>query len=261
MPELPDVEVYRRHVSATALHKRIEHVHVEDDSILHDTSPQGLGRVLRHKSFRSTIRHGKHLLVAVNEKKWLAMHFGMTGDIKTIHQREDTPDHTRLLISFDNGDHLAYISPRKLGQISFIESPDKWLQQQQLGPDALALSEAEFMNRAKGRRGSVKSWLMNQKMIAGIGNIYADEILFHAGIHPRHAVNHLDRETCKRLYQTMRPVLEAAIEAHADPGQMPSTWLLPHRSKGENCPACGATLATVKVSGRTAWYCPQCQPS
>ncbi|PLW81355.1 DNA-formamidopyrimidine glycosylase [Kineobactrum sediminis] len=261
MPELPDVEVYRRHVSATALHKRIEHVHVEDAAILHDTSAQGLGRALRHKSFRSTIRHGKHLLVEVNEKKWLAMHFGMTGDIKYIHQREQAPDHTRLLISFDNGDRLAYISPRKLGQITFTESPEQWLQQQQLGPDAIALSEADFMDRAKDRRGSVKSWLMDQKMIAGIGNVYADEILFHAGIHPRQPVNRLDRETCKRLYQAIRPVLEGAIEAHADPEQMPSGWLLPHRSKGEHCPACGEALATTKVSGRTAWYCPQCQDS
>lgn len=259
MPELPDVEVYRQYLNAKALHQPVEKVHVESPSILKETSPQSLGHALKHKAFNSINRQGKYLFISISDEQWLVMHFGMTGDIKYFQKETETPDYSRLLIDFENGYHLAYISPRKLGRISLTNSPEKWLHTHKLGPDAFELSEEAFIEQAENSRGAVKSWLMNQKIIAGIGNVYSDEILFQSGIHPKSSLKDLNSSKLEKLYKTMHKVLNKAISAHADPEQMPANFLLPHRKKGGHCPACDTPLKTVKIAGRTAWYCPHCQ--
>ena len=259
MPELPDVEVYRRYLNSTSLNQRIEHIHVESPSILYETTPQGLGYALKHKSFRSTKRHGKYLFVATGNEKWLIMHFGMTGDVKYFKHETETPDYTQFLITFENGFHLAYVAPRKLGRIALTDSPQTWIKEHELGPDAFDLTEEEFVKQAAKRRGGVKSWLMDQTSIAGIGNIYSDEILFQAGIHPRRSVSSLDKTAWNTLYKAMRDVLEAAISAGASTDKIPSTFLLPHRKQGGRCPRCDTPVEAVKAAGRTAWYCPRCQ--
>ena len=258
MPELPDVEVYRQYLNSTALHQRIEHVHVASDSILSETTPQGLGQALRHRSFHSVERHGKYLFIDT-DNKWLVMHFGMTGNIRYFQERQEIPDFTRLLFAFENGYRLAYIAPRKLGRIALSDSPQAWIKRHNLGPDALELTEDQFIRAAAQRRGSVKSWIMNQQRIAGIGNIYSDEILFQARVHPQHLLNNLDRRVLKRIYESTQAVIKDAINARADPERMPAGFLLPHRKQGEYCPACDTPLESVKAAGRTAWYCPNCQ--
>lgn len=261
MPELPDVETYRRYLDATSLHQRIAQVQVESPSILFETSPQGLGHALKHKSFQSTQRRGKYLFIAVDSDKWLVMHFGMSGELRYFKNEAETPDFTRCLITFENGFHLAYIAPRKLGRIALTDSPQTWINDNSLGPDAYGLSEKEFIELATKVRGTIKSWLMDQSHIAGIGNIYSDEILFQAGIHPKRSVNNLDKADWNKLYKAMRHVLETAIGVGADPEELPTGFLLPHRKKGGHCPKCGSTVVSVKVGGRTAWYCPHCQGS
>ncbi len=261
MPELPDVEVYRRYINATSLHQPIERIHVQSPSILVETTPQGLGYALKDKSFHSTQRHGKYLFIDVGNGKWLLIHFGMTGDLKYFKHEDDTPAYTNLLIAFENGFHLAYIAPRKLGRIALIDSPQTWINENGLGQDALDLTEAEFIERAAPRRGGIKSWLMDQSSIAGIGNIYSDEILFQAGIHPTVSVRSLNKAALVRLYKTMLDVLKTAISAEADPDKMPSGFLLPNRKEGGHCPKCDTPLKAAKVVSRTAWYCPHCQGS
>jgi formamidopyrimidine-DNA glycosylase len=260
MPELPDVEVYRRYLNATALHQAIVHTRTEDASILSGVSPQGLGRALAHRSFESTGRHGKYLLVALQRGGWLVLHFGMTGMLKYFQDRGDIPRYTRALFSFENGFHLAYAAPRRLGSIRLVDSPQELVKSQRLGPDALAITLDEFREMAAGRRGAVKSWLMDQEAMAGIGNVYSDEILFQARIHPKRQVGQLDGATLKRLHGKLQKVLETAIGARANPQRMPSGFLLPHRQPGGSCPRCGTALETLRSGGRTAWYCPRCQP-
>jgi formamidopyrimidine-DNA glycosylase len=259
VPELPDVEVYRKYVNATALHKYIESTRVESAGILSGISTRGLGRALRHKSFESTCRHGKYLFIALSENGWLVMHFGMTGELKYFRDLQETPDYTRLLINFENGFHLAYIAPRKLGRITLTESPAAFMAQQKLGRDALDISETDFIELASKQRGNVKSWLMNQNIIAGIGNIYSDEILFQAGIRPGHPVKDLGEVAIRKLYKTMRSALQTAIRARANPERMPAGFLLPHRKQDGHCPRCRTHLVHIKVAGRSAWYCPRCQ--
>ena len=248
-----------RNLQATSLHQPVGRVHVEADEILHETSAQALGRALKHRRFESARRHGKYLLAAVEDGKWLVMHFGMTGELKYYGRDGEAPEYTGLLLAFENGDHLAYVAPRKLGRIALAESPESWSEKQELGPDALEISREEFEEMAESQRGGVKSWLMNQKRIAGIGNVYSDEILFQAGIDPRRKVEDLDPDECKTLFDAMRSVLQKAIDARADPAQMPDSFLLPQRHEDGHCPECDSPLENSTVNGRSSWYCPKCQ--
>ncbi|MBD3307187.1 Fpg/Nei family DNA glycosylase [candidate division KSB3 bacterium] len=261
MPELPDVEVLKQYVDATSLHQPITGVDVRAEAILEDTSPEKLSSVLHGSSLEQTARHGKHLFIHVDDEPWLGVHFGMTGFFKYFRDEDSEPPHTRLVISFDNGYHLAYDSQRKLGKITLIDQVSRYLQEQKLGPDALspAWDFDAFASALEGRRGMVKTALMNQEILAGIGNIYADEILFHAGISPKSSLSELDEKHLRTLFETMTEVLQTAVDCRADPAQLPDSFLLPHREEGAPCPRCGGTIATVKVSGRTSYYCPACQ--
>ncbi|ALP53895.1 hypothetical protein Tel_12545 [Candidatus Tenderia electrophaga] len=259
MPELADVEVFRQYLNATALHQEIAHTHVEGEQILAGTSPQGLGRALKNNQFDATRRHGKYLFIELHHGGWLVMHFGMTGRLSYFDGDRQTPEHTQLLLDFKNGRRLAYVAPRKLGRIELTRNPPTFIAAHELGPDALTPSLADFKRLAEGRRGSVKGWLMNQQVMAGIGNVYADEILFQARIHPRRKVQDLDARDLDTLYKKIHQVFDAAIAAKVAPDDMPDDFLLPHRKKGGNCPGCQGKVKQIAVSGRNGWYCPRCQ--
>lgn len=259
MPELPDVETFKRYLDSTSLKQAIQRVHALQPAILKDTSAQGLGRKLKGHRFERTRRHGKYLFVSLNKNGWIVMHFGMTGRLKYFKDSENVPEYTNLLFEFKNGFRLAYIAPRKLGMVSMVEEPEHFIHDRRLGPDALSIGYKHFRELAGKRRGNVKSWLMDQKSIAGIGNIYSDEILFQAGINSGRMASNLSGPETEKLFGKMREVLRTAIKAKADPARMPARWLLLHRKKGKNCPRCGVTLMTASVSGRTAYYCPKCQ--
>lgn len=260
MPELPDVEVFRRYVDATSLHQRVAGVQVPAPGVLRGTTPQGLGRALKGHCFERTRRHGKYVFVALESGRHLVLHFGMTGEPVYARNAAEPPEYTAARFRFAGGGSLAYVSPRKLGRIALIDSVSRYVEARELGPDALSLGEEEFRDLADGRRGSVKSWLMNQEIIAGIGNVYSDEILFRAGLHPRLPLNDLDAAGLEALRRAMRDVLREAIGAGAEPERMPESFLLPQRHEDGRCPGCGGRPQKITVSGRTAWFCPRCQP-
>ncbi|SDK30675.1 Fpg/Nei family DNA glycosylase [Microbulbifer yueqingensis] len=260
MPELPDVERFRRYLEATALHQRIVHLHVPGPELLVDTSPQGLGRTLGGAEFSSATRHGKYLFALTDTGKCLVLHFGMTGELAYSGRERPLPDYTQLEIDFEGDNRLAYIAPRKLGRIAVVNSPDEWISSRELGPDALEISEEAFLEQSSRSRSKVKSWLMDQHRLAGIGNYYSDEILFQSHLHPCASMGDLRESERRVLYQNMRRVLQLAIDRDADPAALPRSFLLPHRIKGERCPRCGGTLQQLEVGGRTAYFCPACQP-
>lgn len=146
-------------------------------------------------------------------------------------------------------------------RIGLIDEPAGFVEAEGLCPDALdsRLDRAAFREMLAGRRGMVKSALTGQSLIAGIGNIYGDEMLFQAAIHPKAAARELDEQQANALYRAMRHVLRLAIERQADPERLPRSWLLPHRREGERCPRCGGSIERVKVSRRTGYFCPACQ--
>ena len=261
MPELPDVEVFKQYFDPTSLHQKVKDVEVLRKRIVEGSTASELRSALKGRTFESTTRYAKYLFAKLDDGRWLVFHFGMTGFFKYFKRMEKEPPHDRLLFTFENGYHLAYDCQRLLGEVRVIEKFDEFLQEKHLGPDVLDrdFDFTAFKEVFAGRRGMVKSALMNQQILSGVGNVYSDEILFHAGIHPKTTINQLDQDALKKLYRNMRDVLKAVIQNRADPDKMPSSFFLPHRKEGGRCPECDGEIEKIKVSGRTAYYCPNCQ--
>lgn len=259
MPELPDVEIFKQYLDATSLHKPIKKVEVNNSKVLSGVSAPQLSQALTSHRFESTRRHGKYLLVQLDNGSWLILHFGMTGYLKYFKDQEQKPDHSRVCFIFDNGFQLAFVCQRLLGKVRLAQDADNFLVEKDLGPDALTVDFSAFEKLMRGRTAAIKSMLMNQELIAGLGNIYTDEILFQAGLHPGTRVNRLDQDRRKELLQKIKEVLHIAIDSRADPGQMPADFLLPHRHAEGKCPRCQRRLEQSKIAGRTTYYCPHCQ--
>ena len=259
MPELPEVETFKRYLDATSLHQRISSVDVRSAYVLKGVSAHELARRLKGHSFESTRRHGKHLFVRVDADLWLRLHFGMTGSLRYFKHAEQAPKHTRVLFVFANAHRLAFEDQRKFGEVGLLKDVDEFLKKRALGPDALDISLPQFKEIFGKHRGAVKTILLNQKLIAGIGNIYADEILFRARIHSAMQASALKDKTVSKLFRATRDILKKAIEAKADMDRLPKSWLLPHRGKGGKCPRCGRELKSLTIGGRTAWFCAHCQ--
>jgi formamidopyrimidine-DNA glycosylase len=259
MPELPDVQVFQQYLDSNALRQRIRDVELSAAGMLAGVSGKTLRTKLIRRELVATRRHGKNLFVRLAGDGWLFLHFGMTGALKYFGDAERPPEFTRLRLDFANGHHLAYVNMRKLGKIGLVDDVDAFIAEQKLGPDALDLDLAGFRRALAGRRGKIKATLMDQTVMAGIGNIYADEVLFAAGVDPRARTERLASATVRELHKAMRAVLAKAIEAGADVDNLPRSFLLPHRARGGRCPKCGRMLRQIKLGGRTTYLCPRHQ--
>ncbi len=259
MPELPDVEVFGRYFERHALERTVEAVEVKDASLLENTSGAELARVLTGKRFTDLQRRGKHLAVAVDGGGWVVFHFGMTGFFRYFEAEADEPEHARVLFRFKGGGALAYDCQRKFGEVRLVQDLEAFYRAKEVGPDALSLDRDAFVQRFSDKRGRIKNALMDQSLLAGVGNVYADEILFHARIHPESATSDLLGADLRRLHDAMREVLEEAIRSDANPEALPADWLLPHRLQGDCCPRCGEPLGKMEINGRPTWLCPECQ--
>ena len=186
MPELPEVESTREYLEATVLAQPIKEVRVMDERILCRTTSAQLGRCLAGKVSRSVYRYGKRLFLELEEDLWLTIHLGMTGKLIYLDMDEAEPAHIRLLIRFKNGCRLAFDDLRIFGEAGLTESPAAFLAEGKTGADALLVERDEFLRIMHGRKGNIKSLLLNQRLISGIGNLYADEALFQAGIRTRY---------------------------------------------------------------------------
>lgn len=262
MPELPDVAGFQRYLEDTALHTRISRVEIRDERIVQGVSTQKLRRELNGHELTSTHRHGKYLFARTDEAGWLVLHFGMTGALSLV-QRGEEPRFTRFLLEFSDASCLAYESQRMLGQVSWTDEPGRFIEPHDLGPDALAedLDASAFIGVMRGRRGLIKAALMDQSIVAGIGNVYADEILFQAGLHPKTTWPQLDEGDLKSLYRVMRRVLRVAARRGSRIDRLPSGYLLKERNAGaQRCPRCHAALQRGTFAGRTSYFCARCQP-
>lgn len=259
MPELPEVETFKRYLDSTSLHQRITNVDVRDAYVLKRVSARQLARQLTRRRFESSHRHGKHLFVRARNELWLRLHFGMTGWLQYLKSDEETPTTARVLFNFANNRRLAFDDQRKFGEVELIKDVDEFLQRRGIGPDALDVGLSQFKAILGKHRGAVKAILLNQQLIAGIGNLYADEILFRAHMHPATDAAGLSDKDLARLFRAMRYVLEKAIVLKTDFNRLPKSWLLPHRGKAGRCPRCGRALQSATIGGRTSWFCPHCQ--
>ncbi len=252
MPELPDVEIYRKTIEKKAINHILEDYSIEVKRIMNVSSLNDL----KQKKMISTKRWGKYCFVKFDSNNWMVMHFGMTGNISYFE--DEKPKFSALLLFFNDNVNISYISKRKLGKIDVCESPESYAKSNDLGPDALSIPKNKFIDFFNNKRGYIKSTLMDQSFISGIGNVYSDEILYHARIHPKKNIKDLDNKTLEKLYDAMCHVLKTAINSEADPSKFPGDFITPQREKGGKCP-CDGGIQKIKVSGRSGYYCPSCQ--
>jgi formamidopyrimidine-DNA glycosylase len=265
MPELPDVEIFRRRLNDVAVGRRIADTKVRDVRLLDGISARELERGLVGKRVRTTEMHGKHLIAGLDDGSALILHFGMTGTIEISAEAATAPRYEVLHIGLGKGRWASVTSRRKLGHIWPTSDVATFLKDHSQGPDALAksLNAKTFATALGSKRSALKAALMDQARIAGIGNIYADEILFQARLHPLTLVGDLDGDKLEKLYQTAGRVLRQAIArdlmAEGRAGAFPDEWLSGHRERDGGCPRCRTPLATIRSGGRTGYFCPCCQ--
>lgn len=258
MPELADVEGFRRYVSRHGSGRRVVGVRVFDDDVLRNTNPPGLGRAVHGRRLGDPRRRGKWLEVPV-DGRWLVFHFGMTGDLHAPGPDNGTHPHDRVLLELDRG-RLVYRSQRKLGGVWLARTDgDLDAITGPLGPDADAVDRHTLAGRLQDRRGALKPTLMEQKVIAGIGNELSDEILWQARLDPCLPVPRLRSGDLDRLADSMREVLRVSKRR----GRIPDDpdWLHSVRRRSDpDCPRCGRRIRRIRVGGRRTDWCPRCQP-
>ncbi|MFX0086996.1 MAG: Fpg/Nei family DNA glycosylase [Candidatus Hodarchaeota archaeon] len=257
MPELPEVETFKQYLDKTSLNQTIIAVKVIDNRIL-NIDESYLKKVVIGNKFESSIRHGKYLLVNIGQR-YLLMHFGMTGDLEYYNKKDDKPKFSKVIFHFNNNFNLAYISIRMFGRIDIVESIEDYIEKNKLGPDAFKMSLDQFKEALKRRSGIIKNLLLNQSFIAGIGNIYSDEILFQTKINPMTRIDSLEESKVKELFSNIKKVLHVGIEKKGDLITYPNHFLIPRRKRDELCPICNHEIERIEISGRYGFFCPKCQ--
>ncbi|MFF5476823.1 Fpg/Nei family DNA glycosylase [Streptomyces sp. NPDC012935] len=258
MPELPDVEGFRNVLQSCAKGRTVRRVDVRDPGVLHGVSARRLREALEGRRVTRAERHGKWLLARTGGPT-LALHFGMTGRLLCAHPDDAADPHDRVLLTVARDHQLRYRDQRKLQGLWLADNDSdvvRLLRDQ--GPDALSVDREEFEDVLASHRGRVKSVLIDQSALAGLGNLLADEILWRARLRPNTPANALAEPERHRLYTEMRRTLRPAVAA----GRVPPrpTWLTGHRDDPDpHCPRCGTPLRRTRVAGRTTVWCPGCQ--
>jgi formamidopyrimidine-DNA glycosylase len=272
MPELPEVETIRRQLAPALEGRRVEELEILDPRWCEPAPPEALSDAVRGRRIERVGRRGKYLNLHLKDEVHLVMHLRMTGNLLIVEAGGERP-YTRVRISTDGAGDVLFTDPRRfgtgvvlLGDDALHDYFDSRLGVEPLGPDftAEALRAA-----ARGRRQPVKAFLLNQERVAGVGNIYADEALWRAKIHPERPVGTLRRPQIETLRDAVVASLEAGIDAkgasiddfrHADgeKGSFQDEFLV-HLREGEPCHRCGTTIRKIRAAGRGTYYCPRCQ--
>ncbi|WP_373057316.1 Fpg/Nei family DNA glycosylase [Zunongwangia sp. H14] len=257
MPELPEVAYQKKYVDATALHKKI--VKVETGVAKLFQSPQkDFKKALENQKFEETTQLGKYLFLKISSGQQLVLHFGMTGKME-YYQHDEVPKHAQLTTIFDDDSRLSFVCPRKFGKIYMADGVEDFQKKHSLGNHALDIEEKEFLELLQEKKGSIKGALTDQHVIAGIGNLYADEMLYQCGIHPKSKTENLSEKDKKCLFKEMDKVLKRVIKSKTEDSRLPESYLTRHRKEGADCPNCKGKVKMIKVSGRSTYLCPNCQ--
>lgn len=265
MPELPDVEIFKRIAEHHALRRTVSQADMIDAGSLDGATPASLQKQWQGKTLRKAHRHGKVLFLEADGTA-LAMHFGTNGSLQYVADGDPEPASVRLWLHLKDAGRLAYLNPRRIGHVESVRDVGQFMQHAGLGPDVLdrGFDLAAFTAAIDGRRQAIKAVLMDQQRMAGIGNIYADEILFCAKLHPAMPANALDKAAAGRVFRAIKSVMQTAIDCGAGAenftDRLPKGFLLPERHAGGHCPRCGTGIQLEKRGGRTGYFCPKCQP-
>lgn len=258
MPELADVEGFRRQLADTLPGRRIRHVRVHDSGVLRNTTARALARRLHGRRFTAPRRLGKWLILPTDGPT-LLVHSGMTGHPYVADDDAEPEKYERMVVSLDRGE-LRYADLRKLRGIWLAVAEDEVAEVTgPQGPDALGIGLRAFRDALSGRRGRLKPTLMDQSVVAGLGNLLTDEICWRARVDPCRPVADLGAGGVGDVHAAMTGVLRTAVRHGRVPG-LPR-WLTGARDEPDpTCPRCGARLARGNVAGRTTVWCLRCQP-
>jgi len=279
MPELPEVETVRRGLEARVLGRCITAVEV-----LH---PQVIGGSLAEfeRNVRGFIRRldrkGKAIAIELDlaskpadgkrdSQRYLLLRLGMTGQVTVLPSDRPLEPHTHVRLTLESGEEIRYRDVRRFGRLRCCSRAEIEAIFEGLGPDAPTMPEADFIQALKGRRTPIKSWLLNQARVAGVGNIYADEALFEARVHPLTEAGRLRRSSASALRRAVEKVLRRAVakqgtsfrdyvDIEGRPGRFAQSLKVYQRT-GQPCPRCGAKIRRLVLAGRSSHFCPRCQP-
>ena len=278
MPELPEVEVVRRDLDREVVGKKIKSVEVDGMRTVrrHHNRKQFTTRLVDHK-ITGVERRGKYLLLRLDGDDVLVIHLGMSGQlIRAKSSRDTMAKHTHVVITFTQGGQLRFVDPRTFGEMFVTEADNvekEVTELAHLGIDPLetAMSWEYFGQMLAQRHAKLKPLLMDQKFIAGIGNIYSDEILWSAGLRWDRMSDSLTSEEVRRLYRSMMETLQEAVkhrgssladEQYVDLFGRPGEFQQFHNvyaREGQSCPRCRHSVVRERVSGRSTFYCSACQ--
>jgi formamidopyrimidine-DNA glycosylase len=267
MPELPEVETIRSELSPHVIGRRFTDVIVCDAKLLRQPSVEEFRRKLIEKKINSLERRGKYLIFRLSSGMVLLIHLKMSGAL--LLNPEQTDRHARVIFHLDNGSQFVFTDRRRLGALWLIENEQTIISK--LGPEPLTSEfTAELLaKRLHKHKAPIKAVLLNQSFIAGIGNMYADEALFTARIHPLRKTNSLSSQEVRNLHKAIVNVLNSAIDnkgASVDTYKRPdgqfgtahSNFSVAHRG-GKPCPVCGTTIQRLAIRNRGSYFCPNCQ--
>ena len=267
MPELPEVETTVRGLAHVLEGRRITHVEARRAD-LRRSFPKDLGQRLTGARVTGLGRRAKYGLIQTDRKDTMVFHLGMSGSWRINHSKLEKHDH--LLLETDEGNRLALNDPRRFGSVDLVPTDelDDWPAFKALGPEPLDLDAGQLKRRLAGRTAPIKLLLLDQRIVAGLGNIYVCEALFRAGIHPARAGGSISLQRLERLVPAIHDVLAEAIEAggsslrdFASPdGELGyfSKKFSVYDREGQPC-ACGGTVRRIVQGGRSTFYCPKCQ--
>ena len=287
MPELPEVETVCRQLEPELEGRRIERLEVLDERWSRPIPPAELEAAVKGREIRGLGRRGKYLLLALDGDQTLVMHLRMTGNLVLVEgeekldpsegrrlyegERSTSARHLRARFLLDDGRELWFTDPRRFGEAFLIDDSGLAERFERLGIEPLSEQfTAEALGEiAVGRTAPLKSFLLDQSGIAGVGNIYADEALFRARLHPLSPAGSMKPEHHEALRAAVVAALEAGIDGggasiddyrdgRGERGTMQDEFLV-HTREGEPCPSCDGPIARIVVSGRSTYYCPSCQ--
>ena len=274
MPELPEVETVRRQLEPVLVGRRFDRVEINDPRLVRPFEPVAVAADLEGERVAEVDRRGKYLIFRFESGRVLLVHLRMTGSFR--HRRngagEDDP-HRRAVVRLDDGSDVTYRDVRRFGTWLLVEPDelDPYLADR-LGEEPLltGFTPARLARRLAGRRAPIKAALLDQRTLAGLGNIYVDEALWRARIHPKRPARDLDANDVRRLHGAIRRVLQTAIERR---GSTLRDYSTPRGRRGsmqrefkvygrinEACERCGTPIEKTRAGGRGTWYCPHCQP-
>ena len=271
MPELPELEVVRDVLQRRVVGQTITEVQVVPPGgliVVRDMTGRGLAPALVGRSFKAVARRGKFLqfdLAGGDAPLHLLINPKLTGRLQLAEAAAKRLPKTLVVFTLSNARELRYADQKQMGQLYLVADPQQVPEFASLGPEALEVSEDDFRARLRPFRGEIKGILTRGEFVAGIGNAYADEILWTAGLHPFRKRTTLSSEEIGRLYAAMRTTLTDAIERvriqmAEDIHLEPREFMAVHMKAGEPCPRCGAPISLISANQRITNFCRHCQP-